>query len=29
VKAVAPHEATLVLVFLGTVLVWEFFTRPW
>jgi hypothetical protein len=28
-KAVAPHAATLVLVFLGTVLVWEFFTRPW
>jgi uncharacterized membrane protein len=29
IKAVAPHEATLVLVFLGTALVWEFFTRPW
>jgi uncharacterized membrane protein len=29
VKAVAPHAATLVLVFLGTALVWEFFTRPW
>jgi uncharacterized membrane protein len=28
-KAHAPHEATLVLVFLGTVLVWELFTRPW
>lgn len=28
-KAVAPHAATPVLVFLGTVLVWEFFTRPW
>jgi uncharacterized membrane protein len=28
-KAVAPHAATLVLVFLGTALVWEFFTRPW
>jgi fucose 4-O-acetylase-like acetyltransferase len=29
VKAQAPHAATLVLVFLGTALVWEFFTRPW
>jgi uncharacterized membrane protein len=29
VKAVAPHAASLVLVFLGTALVWEFFTRPW
>jgi uncharacterized membrane protein len=29
IKAVAPHEATLVLVFLGTALVWEFFSRPW
>jgi uncharacterized membrane protein len=28
-KAVAPHAATLTLVFLGTALVWEFFTRPW
>jgi hypothetical protein len=29
VKMVAPHAATLVLVFLGTALAWEFFTRPW
>ena len=29
VKTAAPHAATLVLVFLGTALVWEFFTRPW
>jgi uncharacterized membrane protein len=29
IKVRAPHAATLVLVFLGTVLVWEFFTRPW
>jgi uncharacterized membrane protein len=29
VKVAAPHAATLVLVFLGTFLVWEFFTRPW
>jgi fucose 4-O-acetylase-like acetyltransferase len=28
-KAAAPHAATLVLVFLGTALFWEFFTRPW
>jgi uncharacterized membrane protein len=28
-KARAPHEATLVLVFLGTMLVYEFLTRPW
>ena len=28
-KVQAPHAATLTLVFLGTVLVWEFFTRPW
>jgi uncharacterized membrane protein len=28
-KSLAPHAATLVLVFLGTALVWEFFTRPW
>lgn len=28
-KAQAPHAATLVLVFLGTALAWEFFTRPW
>jgi len=28
-KAPAPHAATLVLVFLGTALAWEFFTRPW
>ena len=24
-----PHEATLLLTFLGTAFVWEFFTRPW
>jgi uncharacterized membrane protein len=24
-----PHEASLVLVFLGTAFVWELFTRPW
>jgi len=24
-----PHEASLVLVFLGTAFVWEFLTRPW
>jgi uncharacterized membrane protein len=29
VKIKAPHEATLVLVFLGTVLVYEFLRRPW
>jgi uncharacterized membrane protein len=29
VKTAAPHAATLVLVFLGTALVWEFLTRPW
>jgi len=29
VKARAPHEATLLLVFLGTVFVYEFLTRPW
>jgi hypothetical protein len=28
-KATAPHAATMVLVFLGTALVWEFFARPW
>jgi uncharacterized membrane protein len=29
IKVAAPHAATLVLVFLGTALVWEFCTRPW
>jgi acyltransferase len=29
VKARAPHEATLVLVFLGTAFVFELCTRPW
>lgn len=29
VKTAAPHAATLVLVFLGTALVWEFLMRPW
>jgi uncharacterized membrane protein len=29
VKIKAPHEATLVLVFLGTVLVYEWLRRPW
>jgi hypothetical protein len=29
VKARAPHEATLLLVFLGTAFVFEFLTRPW
>jgi hypothetical protein len=29
VKVHSPHEATLALVFLGVVLVWEFLTRPW
>jgi uncharacterized membrane protein len=28
-KTRAPHEATLVLAFLGTVLVFELLTRPW
>lgn len=28
-KARAPHEATLLLVFLGTVFVFELVTRPW
>jgi uncharacterized membrane protein len=28
-KARAPHEGTLVLVFLGTAFAWEFLTRPW
>jgi hypothetical protein len=28
-KARAPHEATLVLVLLGTAFVYEFVTRPW
>ena len=28
-KARAPHEATLVLVILGTLFVFEFVTRPW
>jgi acyltransferase len=29
VKARAPHEATLLLVFLGTTFAFEFVTRPW
>jgi hypothetical protein len=29
VKARAPHEATLLLIFLGTAFVYEFLTRPW
>ncbi len=29
VKTRAPHEATLVLVFLGTMFVYEFLRRPW
>ena len=29
VKMRAPHAATFTLVFLGTALIWEFFTRPW
>jgi uncharacterized membrane protein len=29
VKIKAPHEATLLLVFLGTVLVYEWLRRPW
>lgn len=29
VKIKAPHEATLLLVFLGTVFVYEFLRRPW
>jgi hypothetical protein len=29
VKARFPHEATLVLVFLGTAFTFEFVTRPW
>ena len=29
VKARAPHEATLVLVFSGTAFVFEFLTRAW
>jgi uncharacterized membrane protein len=29
VKVKAPHEATLVLVFVGTVFVYEFSRRPW
>jgi hypothetical protein len=28
-KVHSPHEATLTLVFLGVVFVWEFVTRPW
>jgi acyltransferase len=28
-KARAPHEATMLLVFLGTAFVFEFVTRPW
>ena len=28
-KTRAPHESTLVLAFLGTVLVFELLTRPW
>jgi uncharacterized membrane protein len=28
-KAHAPHEGTLVLVFLGSVFAWEFLTRSW
>jgi uncharacterized membrane protein len=28
-KSRAPHEATLLLVFLGTAFVFEFLTRPW
>jgi hypothetical protein len=28
-KTRAPHEATLVLAFLGTALVFELLTRPW
>ncbi|HVR71789.1 MAG TPA: heparan-alpha-glucosaminide N-acetyltransferase domain-containing protein [Vicinamibacteria bacterium] len=28
-KAGAPHAATSTLIFLGTALLWEFFTRPW
>jgi hypothetical protein len=29
VKIKAPHEATLFLVFLGIILVYEFLRRPW
>jgi uncharacterized membrane protein len=29
VKIKAPHEATLLLVFVGTMFVYEFFRRPW
>jgi uncharacterized membrane protein len=29
IKIKAPHEATLVLVFLGTLFVYEFLRRPW
>jgi uncharacterized membrane protein len=29
VKTKAPHEATLLLVFLGTAVVYDFLTRPW
>jgi uncharacterized membrane protein len=29
VKIKAPHEATLLLVFLGTIFVYEFLRRPW
>jgi uncharacterized membrane protein len=29
IKIKAPHEATLLLVFLGTILVYEFLRRPW
>jgi fucose 4-O-acetylase-like acetyltransferase len=29
VKARAPHQATLLLVFLGTAVVFDFLTRPW
>jgi len=28
-KSRAPHEATLLLVFLGTAFAFEFLTRPW
>jgi hypothetical protein len=28
-KVHRPHEASLILVFLGVVFVWEFLTRPW
>jgi hypothetical protein len=29
VKIKAPHEATLVLVFVSTIFLFEFFRRPW